>query len=201
MSLVRRLRASICDTFLEVGPLAPTLCEGWQAQDLAAHLWIRERKPSALPGIGLERFSDATARIQVESLHTNGFHKLVEDLRKPFGLGWLAPVTLTEYAVHHIDLSRANDLDVEFSDADERKLWTTTSMLLRALGKRFGGRLVVTPTVGRSLTIGSGNRPVHLQGAPSELLYFASGRVDDAYVGATGEPEAISQVREAALRL
>ena len=44
-------RGRLCDLLLEVGPDAPTLCEGWTAADLAAHLVIRERKPLAAPGI------------------------------------------------------------------------------------------------------------------------------------------------------
>ena len=35
----------------EVGPEAPTLCEGWTTTDLAAHLVVRERRPTGGPGI------------------------------------------------------------------------------------------------------------------------------------------------------
>ena len=38
-------RAELCDLFDKVGPQAPTLCEGWDTHDLAAHLWIRETDP------------------------------------------------------------------------------------------------------------------------------------------------------------
>jgi D-arabinose 1-dehydrogenase-like Zn-dependent alcohol dehydrogenase len=35
----------------EVGPDAPTLCEGWTTYDLAAHLVLREGSPLAVAGI------------------------------------------------------------------------------------------------------------------------------------------------------
>ena len=38
----RAERTALCDLFLEVGPDAPTLCEGWTTKDLAGHLVIRE---------------------------------------------------------------------------------------------------------------------------------------------------------------
>lgn len=201
MSLVRRLRASICDTFDQVGPLAPTLCEGWLAQDLAAHLWIRERRPSALPGIRLARFADRTARIQAAALHTRGFAGLVSDLRRPAGLlGRLAPVNVAEFTIHHIDLSRPNGLDPDLDEADERSIWRTAALLVRRVAGAGGQRVVVTPSTGRGFAVGTGTRPVHLSGRPSEILTFVSGR-DDADVTITAEPEAEKQFRASVLSL
>ena len=82
MSLAHRMRQSICDVLEEVGALAPTYCEGWQAQDLAAHLWIRDRRPDALPGIALPAFAGHTERLQFDAMHRLGFEKLVADLRE-----------------------------------------------------------------------------------------------------------------------
>ncbi len=44
-------RAALCDMFEAVGPDVPTLCDGWTARDLAAHLVVRERRPDAALGI------------------------------------------------------------------------------------------------------------------------------------------------------
>ena len=55
MSLASRQRDSLCDLMSELGPLAPTMCDGWNVGDLAAHLWIREHKPASLPGIGSQQ--------------------------------------------------------------------------------------------------------------------------------------------------
>ena len=48
MSLASRERAQLTDLFGEVGPDAPTLCEGWDTRDLAAHLHLRETSPLAI---------------------------------------------------------------------------------------------------------------------------------------------------------
>nr|BFF25281.1 hypothetical protein GCM10025732_32460 [Glycomyces mayteni] len=37
-----RERRDLCELLAEVGPDAPTMCEGWTALDLAAHLVLRE---------------------------------------------------------------------------------------------------------------------------------------------------------------
>ena len=39
-----RLRAEFADVCLEVGPDAPTLCEGWTTRDLAIHMELIERR-------------------------------------------------------------------------------------------------------------------------------------------------------------
>ena len=49
----RAERASLCDLLAEVGPDAPTLCEGWTTALLAAHLVVRERRPDGGPGRGV----------------------------------------------------------------------------------------------------------------------------------------------------
>ena len=59
-----RERRELCDLFEELGPDAPTLCEGWTTDDLAAHLVVRERNPTAGPGILLGgRFAAHTERL------------------------------------------------------------------------------------------------------------------------------------------
>lgn len=193
MSLAHRMRQSICDVFDRVGALAPTNCEGWEAQDLAAHLWVRERRPDTMPGIALKSFAGHTQRVQSEKLHSLGFEKLVADLRNPplpvRVLG--APANTAEYLIHVIDVARPNGIEVPLSESEEKKLLPVAKMFARKAAMSFGGRLVVTPTPGESFSHGSGSRPVHLAGAPSEIAYFCSGRVEQADVELTGEAETI----------
>lgn len=197
MSLAHRMRQAICDTFEEVGALAPTNCEGWQAQHLAAHLWVRDRRLDAQPGIALERFAGHTSRVQSETMHSLGFQKLVADLRRP-----PLPVRLlmsyanaSEFTIHHLDVARPNGIEVELTDAEERSLLLVTKLFARKVATGFGGRLVVTPTVGGSFSHGTGNRPVHLTGTPSEILYFCAGRLEHADVEFTGEAETIEALK------
>jgi len=50
-----RERLELCDLLLELGPDAPTLCEGWTTADLAAHLVLREH---------FHRWSDAQRAVE-----------------------------------------------------------------------------------------------------------------------------------------
>ena len=56
-TLARAERHALCDLLIEVGPDAPTLCEGWSTFDLAAHLVVRERRPDRGPGLVIDRKS------------------------------------------------------------------------------------------------------------------------------------------------
>ncbi len=201
MTLAQSQRALICDLFLEVGPFAPTLDEGWKTQDLAAHLWIREHKPQAMLGVLSERFSDMTARIQMEALHTHGFVGLVDRLRKPPLM--LRPVDAVmngaEYFIHHMDVLRANDRDQTLSPRDEESLRGSIKMFAGGVAKKYGDRVVIDTNDGKQLEFGQGTRPVHLIGKPSEIIMFVSGRTDHAKVELVGEPEAVKKFTESAV--
>jgi hypothetical protein len=53
MSITDNERAEMCDLYAEVGPAAPTLCEGWNTLDLLAHQLVRERRLDAVAGFVL----------------------------------------------------------------------------------------------------------------------------------------------------
>ena len=75
-------RQKLCDLLEAIGPEAPTLCEGWSAAHLAAHLVLRERKPLAALGI---IFGGAFARHTkrtTERLAAKPFEGLIKKLRK-----------------------------------------------------------------------------------------------------------------------
>jgi hypothetical protein len=63
-----RERLELCDLLLELGPDAPTLCEGWTTADLAAHLVLREH---------FHRWSDAQRAVE----KANGLAAMVARLR------------------------------------------------------------------------------------------------------------------------
>ena len=52
MNLAHTERAALADLFAALGPDQPTLCEGWDTQDLLIHLLIRERSPLGAVGTG-----------------------------------------------------------------------------------------------------------------------------------------------------
>ena len=112
-----RERFALCDLFKELGADASTLIEGWTAQDLAAHIVLRERDPIAGPCIILpgpfQRFAE---RRRVRLARQREFGWLVARIRSGpppglFRIGWVRSFpNLNEFFVHHEDVRRANGL-------------------------------------------------------------------------------------------
>ena len=83
MHFVDPSREVLAETLLAAGPDAPTLCRGWRTRDLAAHLYLRERKAAVGLGLiikSLSKASDkATAKLAAKlktgrRLHRPGEH-------------------------------------------------------------------------------------------------------------------------------
>lgn len=189
-----RERAQLCLRFDELGPDAPTLCEGWTTFDLAAHLVVRERRPVAGPGIVLgdkvPRLGAVTERAMAKE-KAKGFDRVVERVRTgpppgPFRVpGLRTQINLIEYVVHHEDVRRANGYPVRTEIGDvQGAVWPLLSRLARfALRGRPEG---VAVRLG-DLTVGRpGGRTVTVRGEPIELLLWAYGRGEHAQV--TFEP-------------
>jgi uncharacterized protein (TIGR03085 family) len=110
-SLAQRERSALCDLLVDLGPDAPTLCEGWRSADLAAHLLIRERRPDAAPGLAL-KFAPArawTKRVQDGARDTLTWDALIGKVRSgppPLVRPIDTAVNTLEYFVHHEDLRR-----------------------------------------------------------------------------------------------
>ncbi|GAA4899861.1 TIGR03085 family metal-binding protein [Tessaracoccus lubricantis] len=198
MKFVQRQRAALADLLEELGPFAPTKCEGWQTQDLAAHLYVRERRLDALPGIASEFFSGHTERIQNLELHRQGYLPLVQAFREP---GWIMRpvddlVNASEIFIHHEDVLRANGRAQTLTAKEQQHLWPLVKVLARRAQLRHGGRLLLTRTdTGAEHPFGQGNRTVHLTGLPSELLLHLSRREADVEI--TGERASVEAWRAA----
>ena len=112
VSFAHSERVALCQTFLAVGPDSPTLCEGWNTRDLAAHLVLRETRPDASLGTFVSRFADRTERVQDEIAGTP-WTRLVARVQypprwSPLSRGPLAEAAnRTEFFVHHEDVLRA----------------------------------------------------------------------------------------------
>ena len=204
----QRERRSLADLFDEVGPDAPTLCEGWRARDLAAHLVLRERRPDASAGILVRPLSGYTARVQSSIRDGQPWDRLVERVRNgpPFPIS-LPPIDATvntvEYFVHHEDVRRAQAdwSPRELGDGTESALWRAVSLLARVLVRRspVGVRLEAP---GRGEMVAkTGSPAVTVAGAPGELVLWAFGRGDAANVAFDGEPDAQRRLARARLGL
>lgn len=208
-------RNALADTLVRVGPDAPTLCTGWSAADLAAHLVIREARPLAATGILVKPLAPLTKRAQNAAKERTPFAKLVERIRQgpppwsPFRLGPLdTSVNTFEYFVHHEDLRRAvgdgpRDLDPAQSD----DLWGR----LRGQAKLFFRSVPVGVTLVRTehdhsprqTVVAKAATPlmVTVSGPAGELVLFAFGRKDAARVELTGDDAAVHRLRAAKLGL
>jgi uncharacterized protein (TIGR03085 family) len=202
VSVAQRERAALVDTLRAVGPDAPTLCEGWNTRDLAAHLMIREYRPDAAPGIMIPFFASHTAKVQAEVTERTGWEELVDKVASgppiysPLKL--LDPIAnVGEMFIHHEDVRRAQPgweprvVEPALTSMLRRQLPLMGRMTLAKVPGRVALR---TPDGKTLLTVGSGPA-VTVTGAPEELLLFSVGR--QARVEFDGDASAVQAVRDA----
>ncbi|MGC9667385.1 TIGR03085 family metal-binding protein [Planosporangium sp. 12N6] len=201
----RAERAALADALLAAGPDAPTLCAGWTARDLAAHVVIRDRRPDAVPGVLLKPLSGWTARVQRGYRDGHDFPDLVDLVRHP--PAW-SPLTLpaldeaantVEFFIHTEDVRRAGPdwqprpLDAGLAAA----LWRRASTLARLGLRRVGATVRVEAPGHGAVTAGEGQPAATVSGDPGELLLFFFGRQRAARVTVNGPDDLADRLREA----
>ena len=195
-ALDARERRELSDLFEELGPDAPTLCEGWSTEDLAAHLVVRERHPTAAGGILIPALEQRTEQF-MEKEKTGGYARLVDRVRNgpPFGPfavpGLRTLLNLQEYVVHHEDVRRANGMGPRTDRTDlQDALWSNLRRGARFLLRKVKGATVrLQRPDGAAVSTGSGPEVV-VTGEPVELLLYLFGREAVAQVEITGDPAA-----------
>ncbi len=205
-SLAVTERSLLCDLFDELGPHAPTLCEGWDTHHLAAHLYLRE---SSLVDILKVTVRKAAASVTDEVVSSSDFGELVDQLRRgpstwsPFSIPQVERLTGTlEFFVHHEDVRRAQlrwtarDLP---ADAQE-EIWSRLRGFAKIAMRRspVGVKLARTDAV-ESAPTAKGGDPVTVRGLPSELALFAHGRISVARVEVDGSDSAVRALHGARL--
>ncbi|WP_377272123.1 TIGR03085 family metal-binding protein [Peterkaempfera sp. SMS 1(5)a] len=185
----------------ESGPQAPTLCRGWTAVDLAAHLVLRERRPDAAPGILFRPLAGRTARVQGEYA-ARPWPELLELFRtgpgrfSPFALpGADEAANTVEFFVHAEDVRRAGpEWKPEPVDPDLAEvLWKRLPMTARMeAGKRSPVGLVLRRPDGQTVVARKGTPVVTVVGEPAELLLFAFGRGAATAVTTEGDPDVVA---------
>jgi uncharacterized protein (TIGR03085 family) len=194
-SLAAGERAALADLLAELGPDAPTCCEGWTTAHLAAHLVVRDRRPDALPGFGLEqlpglgRLGRWSHRLE-DRLRTGTPYAEVVDRVRSGPPAWVPtawPVVArlldtSEYAIHHEDVRRAQPgwAPRVLPRPAQDQLWAVAGFLARRAAGRPGVVLRRSDVPGVEKRIGRGARTV--EGEPMELLLWASGRGNVARV-------------------
>lgn len=189
MTFAAAERKSLAQLFTETGPDAPTLCEGWTARDLVAHLYVRENEPLASVGIV---FPPLAGRLNqaMEKQTSRDFEAVVKDWAD--GPGRLNPVRYLdpvmngiEHFVHHEDLRRGDGTvrPREFGPDVSGKLAKSLRQMAPVLLRGSDKPVVLTPIGGEPVVVGGkrgvaerGDDVVRVSGAAGELLLWAFGR-------------------------
>jgi uncharacterized protein (TIGR03085 family) len=199
-------RTALVDALTELGPDAPTLCEGWLTKDMAAHVYVRERRPDAALGVlPLGPLSAYTERVMASVLDAQGYDGVLRKLREVAPIVRLLHVdeaiNTTEFFVHTEDVRRPNKLpDREMPEEFERTIGRRLAQQGRLSFRRVKARVRLVPTVGEPAEFGKGPL-VEVHGRPSELLLLAFNRKSDAGVEYTGDAAAIEALHHARLGL
>src|SRR5699024_11776445 len=77
MTFSQEERRQLADLFRQVGPDAPTLCEGWTTRDLAVHLVLRENRPDAAGGMFVPALKERLEKVTAE-YEAKPFDELVD---------------------------------------------------------------------------------------------------------------------------
>lgn len=205
--LDQRERYELCDLFIELGPDAPTLNEGWTTSDLVAHLVVRERDIIGAPGILIPRFSHVTDRRMAAELDGHGYAGAVERVRSgpPFGPLRIAAlrhaINMMEFFVHHEDVRRANGCGPRTDRPDlQDDLWGLLGRMAPLMVRKAGVknvRIILVRPDGTERSVGKGGDEVRLTGEPAELVLELYGRRTVAEVAYDGPASAIDRVRAA----
>ncbi len=202
----RSERAALCNTALEAGEQAPTLCDDWSVKDLVIHLLVRERDPLGAPGILVPQLEGLTARSS-RRLARQDFTSLVERVRSgppvwsPLALAPLDRVVNTlEYFVHHEDIRRASPgwVPRELTDREQRVIWKALGTAGKGLVR--GGEVPVEirwldGDKERSSVLRKGERPVVVTGPPAELAMMLFGREEHRALTYDGPADAVKAFR------
>ncbi|MCS5479189.1 TIGR03085 family metal-binding protein [Corynebacterium sp. YIM 101645] len=189
MSFSSAERARLADLLLELGPDAPTLCEGWNTRDMAVHLYLRENNPRAAAGMFVPAMSGFLARASAKAGERD-YTELVGDWAA--GPGRFNPVrfvdpvmNLAEHFVHHEDVRRGDGVarPRDFSRVVQEQLYrvlstmaprtlksSTVPVILHATGFP---RIIAADQRGVSA---DGENVLRIRGDVGELLLWVFGR-------------------------
>src|SRR5437763_12315634 len=171
-------RARLADALEAADPSAPTLCEGWTAHDLAAHVVARERRPDSTPGLVVPAFAGWTEHVR-RRYAARPHDELVELIRtgpprtSPFALpGADAATNVTEFFVHCEDVRRGagSGTPAELGPGEQDELWRRLVRHSRLVFRRVRAAGVVA-TPGGPGHVAPARRPAaRIDGDPGQRL-------------------------------
>jgi uncharacterized protein (TIGR03085 family) len=196
-STTARERAGLADLLDDLGPDAPTLCEGWDTRALAAHVVTRESDLLALAGVLVPPLHGQTARREDATRSRRSYEQLVQAIhsgpplaRTPVALpGLVGTANLHEFFVHHEDVRRAQpgwsarSLPQDTIEGLRRRLVVIAPLLFARLR---GVKLTLATPDGVLRRVGRGDDEVTVTGPVPELFLYAFGRRSAAEVSISG---------------
>lgn len=202
-------RHRFADALTAAGPVAPTLCEGWNTRDLAAHVILRERRPDAAIGILVDALSGYTDKVQ-QQIAEGDWNELIEQVRSGPPIWFPARIDAVdramntiEFFVHLEDVRRAapdwepRELDPELTDDLTASLRRATKMLLR----KAPTGVTLVPDGSDEFVAKDGDPMVTLRGPIGELVLYLYGRQAQARVQLDGPPDAVAEFERTDLGL
>ncbi len=190
MPLNATLRAQLADALRAAAPDQPTLCEGWQARHLAAHVVLREHSAAVGAGLAVPALAEH-AETRIEELANTattpeGYAALVDRVAAGTGrwhpMHWAGDAAnLVEFYVHTEDVRRGSgpvpprELDPELVEALWKQLTRAASLRLRRVPV---GVIAVRDDGPRARlrTPKDGHGTVVARGAVGELVLWLLGR-------------------------
>jgi uncharacterized protein (TIGR03085 family) len=203
-------RSALADALTNAGPHVSTLCDGWTTTELAAHLFLRERRPDAALGIVLPAMAGWTARVQ-SNIARRDYAELVEAVRNgPPRTSYSAipgvdaRLNLIEHFVHCEDVRRAgpNWTPRDLPPERQRALWSAVSVAGKRLFRRSPVSVTLSTPDGRTKqVVDRGDEGIELIGPPAELTLYAFGRKDQSLVQLEGPDDAVAAFRALSLKV
>ncbi|MGO4360390.1 TIGR03085 family metal-binding protein [Terrabacter sp. 2TAF16] len=202
-------RLLLCDELDRLGPDQPTLCEGWETRDLAAHLLVREHRPDLTAGRFVPFLAGHLEKEQGKIAHGD-YSALVDRVRRgapvwnPMAHPKVDEVTnLIEFFVHHEDARRAQPgwEPRELSPQLSGKLWSALKRSSRLMFRKAPtGIVLIAEGQGRyAARLPDEHGTVVLRGTPAELVLYAYGRKSVARVEFEGDADDIAALQKTAL--
>jgi uncharacterized protein (TIGR03085 family) len=190
-------RGVLVEVLRELGPDAPTACVGWTTADMAAHVYVRERRIDATPGVVIPGpLARHTDRVMASVRRVHSYDHVVQRIANGPPLTWRpldAAVNLFEFFVHAEDVRRVNEYDARTLPAEQNQaMWRRLRPMLRPMFRRARGIQIEFVTAhGDRGVIGTGPT-VRLLAPVGDLVLFAYNRKTIADVAITGDADAIS---------
>ncbi len=217
-------RHALAATLRRTDPRAPTLCGQWRADQLAAHLVLRERSIGELAGRLPIAALQRRAQQGIDALVAEwSYEQLVDavssgpswsDVRGPVPVAWFWALpavreraNILEYLVHHEDVRRTGDdwvpreLPADFVAAAWAQLRLLARVTLRSVPVGLELRRRDEEGAIRTRAARQRGTDVTVHGDAVELALFAFGRAGVSRVQIDGAERDVRAVREASIGL